>query len=126
MEYQPLAVKTQNLNHGASREFPQIQGLNCNQYPEKQLDAGHSIVHQNIGHRGDQAGPGAVRLCLQVAPGYPLAALSMNRPMAATLPSQQTGAAPGQHKSRPFRHQVWAGALPEDQHPRALNPDAGD
>ena len=83
MEHQPLAVKTQNLNHGASREFPQIQGLNCNQYPEKQLDAGHSIVHQNIGHRGDQADPGAVRLCLQVAPGYPLAALSMNRPMAA-------------------------------------------
>ena len=70
--------------------------------------------------------PGAVRLCLQVALGYGSAALPMNRPVATTLPSERTGAAPEHRKSCPFCHQVQAGPLRKDQRPRALNPDAGD
>ena len=119
-------MKTWSLNHWIPREFPQIQGLNCNQYPEKQVDAGHSILHQNESHGGAQADPGAVRLCLQVALGYGSAALPMNRPVATTLPSERTGAAPEHRKSCPFCHQVQAGPLRKDQRPRALNPDAGD
>ena len=121
-------MKTCSLNHWTTSEFefPQIQGLTCSQYPEKQLDASHSIVHQNESHGGAQTDPGAARLCLQVAPGYASAALPMNRPVVTPLPSEWTGAVPGLRKSRPFCHQAQAGPLREDQRPRALNPHTGD